>query len=148
MNTSYTNKTILLILTFGLLACESGHKEAKFFELQYKGKNLSLPIDESTSNLSDGLTYFAQGNLLFSLNWIENGFQIYDLDEKRKIADVTFDYEGPNGVLDVMGIFVQSLDSIFLFNQLESQVTLIDSSGKIKSKIKYQTPEKYSPAFV
>ncbi len=109
---------------------------------------MTIPIDNNTSNTSDGLTYFSNPSLLFNLNWGQNSIQIFDLNKNKKIKELKFNYEGPDGVLDIMGIYVHSLDSIFLFNQLISQITLIDTSGIIKNKINYQTPDNYSPAFI
>lgn len=130
------------------IACQGNSKKLKKLTIKLTDKTLTLPLDNRTSNISDGIFYLKSENILFNLNWNENGVQLYDVGKKTKIKSLNFDYEGPNGVLDLMGIYVQSLDSIFLFNQLESQITLIDSSGKIQSKIPYQLPEKYSPAFV
>jgi hypothetical protein len=145
-NLSLSHFLILVLLTF---ACTGKNQVPTDFQLSESGEILRLPLDTATSNISDGLQFFQGENpLLFSLNWMENSIQIYDLTQQRKIKDLKFDYEGPNGVLDIMGIYVHSLDSIFLFNQLVSQITLIDSSGTIKSKITYEVPDQYSPAFI
>ncbi|MHA7131076.1 DUF4221 family protein [Algoriphagus namhaensis] len=133
---------------FGFFSCQSPSEKPISLELQPTDFFLHLSVDDSTSNISDGLTYHAESNLLFSLNWIQNSIQIYDLEEERKVKELRFDYEGPNGVLDIMGIYPHSLDSIFLFNQLESELTLIDTSGQIRGRLAYQSPDQYSPAFV
>jgi hypothetical protein len=137
--------TLILLGTYG---CSSKNQKKSPVELKASGIFLEIPIDDSTANISDGLSFFPEDSLLFNLNWMENAIQIYDLNKKAKIKDLKFDFEGPSGVLDIMGIYVHSLDSIFLFNQLISQITLIDSSGMIKNKINYQTPDNYSPAFI
>jgi len=79
---------------------------------------------------------------------MQNSIQIYDLDSEKKVKELRFDYEGPNGVLDIMGIYPHSLDSIFLFNQLEGVLTMIDTSGQIRSRFAYESPDQYSPAFI
>jgi hypothetical protein len=133
---------------FCIHACTSNPEKPKVLELVKSDKKVTLALDNKTSNISDGLQYFPDSKLLFNLNWMENSIQIYDLTTETKIKELKFDYEGPNGVLDIMGIFVHRLDSIFLFNQLVPQMTMIDTTGRIKSIIHYQAPDKYSPAFI
>ena len=132
-----------------ILACSGKNQIPSSFQLAESGEIIRLPLDTATANISDGLQFFpGETPLLFNLNWMENSIQMYDLIQKKKIKELKFDYEGPNGVLDIMGIYVHNLDSIFLFNQLVGQITLIDTAGTIKSKITYETPEQYSPAFI
>ncbi len=149
MKNSLVSFVLFLLFSIFFISCTPKNPEKLILELIESGEKLTLPLDSSTSNISDGLQFFQGENpLLFSLNWMENSIQIYDLTQKKKIKELKFDYEGPNGVLDIMGIYVHNLDSIFLFNQLVSQITLIDTTGKIKSKITYQAPDQYSPAFI
>lgn len=138
-----------LILALLIFACTGKNQNPPSFQLAESGETIRLPLDMATSNISDGLQFFpGESPLLFNLNWMENSIQIYDLTQKKKIRELKFDYEGPNGVLDIMGIYVHNLDSIFLFNQLVNQLTLIDTAGTIKSKISYEGPDQYSPAFI
>lgn len=139
---------LLAVWLLGFFSCQSPTKKFKPLELRATDRFLNLPVDDSTSNISDGLTYHGESNLLPSLNWIKNSIQLYKIDSEEKINEVIFDYEGPNGVLDIMGIYPHSLGSIFLFNQLESELTVIDSSGQIRGRLAYQSPDQYSPAFV
>lgn len=137
-----------LIFILFIYACTGKNQNSSSFQLAESGEIIRLPLDTTTSNISDGLQFFpGESPLLFNLNWVENSIQIYDLTQKKKIKELKFDYEGPNGVLDIMGIYVHNLDSIFLFNQLVNQLTLIDTAGTIKSKITYVAPDKYGPAF-
>jgi len=138
-----------LIFSLFIFSCTGRDSIPTSYQLTESGEMVRIPLDTATSNLSDGLQFFpGETPLLFNLNWMENSIQIYDLTEKKKIKELKFDYEGPNGVLDIMGIYIHNLDSIFLFNQLVNQLTLIDTSGTIKSKITYEAPDQYSPAFI
>lgn len=138
-----------LIFSLFIFSCTGRDSIPTSYQLTESGEMVRIPLDTATSNVSDGLQFFpGETPLLFNLNWMENSIQIYDLTEKKKIKELKFDYEGPNGVLDIMGIYVHNLDSIFLFNQLVNQLTLIDTSGTIKSKITYEAPDQYSPAFI
>lgn len=149
----HMNKKSLPLFLFGLsliglFSCQSPVKAPNPSELKASDTFLTLPVDDSTSNISDGLTYHVESNLLFSLNWMQNSIQIFALENERKVKELRFDYEGPNGVLDIMGIYPHTLDSIFLFNQLEPELTLIDTSGQIRGRLAYQSPDQYSPAFI
>jgi hypothetical protein len=137
-----------LLIFYAIVGCSSKNEKQIPVELKASGIFLEIPLDDSTANISDGLSFFPEESLLFNLNWTTNGIQIYDLNKKAKIKDLKFDYEGPSGVLDIMGIYVHSLDSIFLFNQLEPEITVIDTSGRIINRINYESPDMYSPAFV
>ena len=147
----YTKKThSLFVFAFAIIciACNPEEQKKPNLELKTSSEVLILPVDESTSNISDGLFYFAKENLLFSQNWKENSIQIYDIEKKKRVKNLKLERDGPNGVLDLMGIHVLSQDSIFLFNQIKSQITLIDTSGQIINSIQYKSPDRYSPAFV
>lgn len=149
MKFQITSSLYFLIFALLIFACTGKNQNPTSFQLAESGEIIRLPLDTATSNISDGLQFFpGESPLLFNLNWMENSIQIYDLTQKKKINELKFDYEGPNGVLDIMGIYVHNLDSIFLFNQLVNQLTLIDTSGTIKGKISYEGPDQYSPAFI
>lgn len=138
---------ISLVFLF-IQSCADPTKHQNYLVIEPTSQSLLLPVNDSTSNVSDGLTYLSMNTLIFNLNWSQNSIQIYELSSGKKVKDLKFDYEGPFGVLDIMGIYPHSVDSIFLFNQLTPQITLIDTSGRIKSKLTYQTPDMYSPAFI
>jgi outer membrane protein assembly factor BamB len=138
-----------LISFVSILSCNPLSEKKRSLNIVKTNKFLELKLDDSTPNISDGMVYFDDLNqFLFNLNWSENSIQIYDVNNKEKTKDLKFNYEGPDGVLDVFGIYVHNLDSVFLFNQLINQFTIIDTSGNIKSKVKYEIPDNYSPAFV
>ncbi len=110
---------------------------------------VNLPLDTLTSNLSDGLQYVSgEKPLLFFLNWANNSLQVFDLEEEKRVKELKFDYEGPNGVMGVSGFYVHNLDSIFLFNQRFGRLYLANFMGEVYSAIRYQSPENYTPAVV
>ncbi|MEP0712309.1 MAG: DUF4221 family protein [Algoriphagus sp.] len=115
-------------------------------ELMPSEEILSFPIDDSTSNVSMGLVYY-DGQLI-NVNWTTNSLQFYNLKTQTKDKEIFFEEEGPNGVGGIFGIYPHNLDSIFLFNQVASVITLTDTSGNIKNRIQYEAPRRYSNAFV
>jgi len=86
--------------------------------------------------------------LIFNINWNTNSLEIYDADKGSLLKQLAFEVDGPNGAGDILGFHVHNPDSIFLFTQLNPVLVLTDTTGKIKSKLRYDVPDLYSPAFV
>ncbi len=78
----YSFKSIRFRINFFLVQLLK--KDSIPLELKESQIQLILPIDDSTSNISDGLTYLPENKLLFNLNWIQNSIQIYDLNSRKK----------------------------------------------------------------
>ncbi|MFC5625265.1 DUF4221 family protein [Algoriphagus winogradskyi] len=119
-------------------------------ELVSDGQLVSLPIDSQTSNVSAGLVPFQDENnlWLFNVNHTNNEIQLYDLESKKMEKRMVFDVEGSEGVGFIQGIHVESLDSIFLFDFPSKNLHLVDTSGAVLFKIKYEPPVGHSPAFI
>lgn len=146
--------TVILPLAAALLlmqSCGSGPENITTpQELVSDGQLVSLQIDSQTSNVSDGLFPYQDenGSWLFNLNMSNNEIQLYNLDSGRMHKRIVFDLEGPDGVGFVQGFYVQSMDSIFLFGYPGGELHLSDTSAKVISKITYEPPAEYSPAFI
>lgn len=142
-------KIWLPIIILFLLDCsnDSEKKEIKF-EL-VKGI-LTFAISEQTSNISNGLQgySFDKKDYLFSINWLNNGLQLYDVGKEELIKEIRFHEQGPNGVGKIFGFYVHNFDSIFLFTQRNSEIILTDTSGIIKNKISYDPQVGFTNAFV
>lgn len=110
------------------------------------GEKYSVPIDENTSNVSMGLQY-SQG-FLFNSNWGKNEIQMYDIESGSLKKSLVYEIEGDQGVGQLFGFHVHTLDSIFLFSQFDAVLVLTDTSGLVKNRIRYTQPDLYSPAFV
>ncbi len=139
-----------VILLFSMIcligACEESAEIAKNYELQASGEFIKLPVDETTPNVSMGLTTYE--HYLLNVNMRNNSLQLYDLEQSQLIKKIKFEMEGPDGVGDILGTYFHNLDSIFLFSQVLPQIVLTDTSGKVKQVIKYTQPDEYATAFV
>jgi hypothetical protein len=145
-------KARYLFIFVGLLfSCQNEKsKETQSLQLVPSGTFLKFDLDDSTANISTGLQYF-QGDqeYLFNANWETNSLQSYSLKDGKMVKNLVFDREGPNGVGDVFGFHVQSMDSIFLFNPpFTKRLNLVNSEGKILQRIDYQIPDGGGSAFV
>jgi hypothetical protein len=90
---------------------------------------------------------YSQG-YLFNVNWKTSEIQVYDVESGLLVKSLIYDKEGDQGVGQLFGFHVHTLDSIFLFSQVEPVIVLTDTSGLVKHKIRYSQPDLYSSAFI
>lgn len=152
MSKLYFPSLCFLFLT-GLFACGTNKTDSdsvlKTWELLPSGEKIQIELDSSTSNVSVAMEYFDGGEspLFFNVNWEKNSLQIYDVKAGKLKKELIYEPEGPNGVR--VGFFhVHNLDSIFIFPEWSKEMVLIDSSGEIKNRIKYELPESVSALFL
>ncbi|MGW8122211.1 DUF4221 family protein [Roseivirga echinicomitans] len=55
---------------------------------------------------------------------------------------------GERGVGSIRAVFVQNLDSIFIFPTVEERIFVIDTAGIKFTKLDYNVPEGYNPALI
>ncbi len=140
---------ILLMLILLCLSCgvNNNYEQVK---IEVEKGALDLKISENSPNISHGLQgyHFGDNDYLFSINWLSNSLQLYDLHSKELVKETNFSEEGPSGVGKVFGFYVLGFDSIFLFTQRGSEIILTDTSGIIKNRVTYYPPDFLSNAFV
>ncbi|WP_215225121.1 DUF4221 family protein [Echinicola shivajiensis] len=152
----FSNRLFVLIVLLNFFSgCkgdaqkENANPEQREISLIKQESTISLPLDAETPNLSMGLAYYpSEPPMLFNLNPKTNSLQIFDLEEKVLYKTLTFEKEGQKGVGRVFGFHVHNLDSIFLFPQNKGEIYLTDTSGMLKSKVKYDVPLYHTAAFV
>ncbi|MGK0487528.1 MAG: hypothetical protein ACJAXB_000704 [Candidatus Endobugula sp.] len=110
---------------------------------------LEIPIDSVTSNISPYLYSYLDKNtgendLLFSLNTFNNFLEIYSTKKATLLKTLTFEREGPEGVGNLNGVFVQNLDSIFLFNSDGASYCMINIQNDALIKHRFKEPLGYS----
>lgn len=114
-------------------------------------KTVKLRVDKETSNISANLFYFggeteANTNLLFSLNTYLNELQIFDLNHDTLIKKIPLEMNGERGVGPIGAVFIQSLDSVFIFPTSDQRLFVIDTAGSKFKKLDYKIPEGYNAA--
>ncbi|WP_268032976.1 DUF4221 family protein [Algoriphagus sp. PAP.12] len=144
---------LCFLFLIGLFACESektdSNSAVKTWELAPSGEKIEIELDSTTANVSVVMEYYDDGEspLFFNVNWDKNSLQIYDVKDHKLEKELLFEQEGPNGVR-VGFVHIHNLDSIFLFPEWSKEMVLIDSSGEIKNRIKYELPETVSAVFL
>jgi hypothetical protein len=138
--------TLIPLIILGMISCKSSSEKLEKLNLTPSGETLIFPLDSATSNISTGLVKFE--DYFVNVNWKKNSLQFYKLTTQKLEREVYFEYEGPQGVGSLFGIHINSLDSIFLFPQIGTLVTLTDTTGQILNRIPYENPIGYANAFV
>ncbi|OEK04818.1 DUF4221 family protein [Roseivirga misakiensis] len=142
---------LFLTLFIGLLGCGSSDT-SNSLSLKPVNGLVTFQLDQSTSNVSDGLQYFFDEKtgqeLLFSLNTIKNEIQVFDFERNELIKRLAFDVEGPRGVGSIGAFYVHGLDSLLLFPNSGGKLFLVSSIDESLNSIEYQVPEGYGSAEV
>jgi hypothetical protein len=97
---------------------------------------LEIPIDSTTVNFSSYPLYFANDTCEYyiSANELLNSIDVFDLRKKQLAKRTIFPPDGPDGIHSVRRMFIQSLDSIYIFSDTDRKILLIDFNGKILAR--------------
>jgi hypothetical protein len=149
-----TNSKSIVLTLFVICAsfgCVSNYKEklSPQFELLVAEEILEIPIDSATSNISPYLYSYLDKNtgendLHFSVNMFNNSLEIYSTKKASLLKTLTFEREGSEGVGNLNGVFVQNLDSIFLFNSDGASYFMINIQNGDLIKHGFKEPLGYS----
>ena len=74
-------------------------------------------------------------------NQDQNEILFYDMNSRKLEFKVKPAYEGPNGVGQVLGYYVHTIDSIFLTISGTNEIVLVNRNAEIKDKINYERAE-------
>ncbi|WP_323758606.1 DUF4221 family protein [Roseivirga sp.] len=116
-----------------VFSCQSGTENQRTY-----GTTLSL--DDSISIELDSLTSFEfinvyyhendSGEFLIHVNFLINGFNVYDLNSSRLLSQVSWPKSGPFSMSQINGLTVVNLDSIFLYTRGDlRKIVLTDYKG-------------------
>ncbi len=143
------NSFVLISVLFFWACGEGNNEKSKTFLLESIDQ-IALEIDETTPNFSMGLQYFldSKNEWVFNINWNTNSLQMYDLSEGTLMKTIPFEKEGDQGVGELMAFHVHALDSIFLFPFQGASFSLVDGSGNLIKRFKYNLPENHTAGFV
>ncbi|EAZ81344.1 DUF4221 domain-containing protein [Algoriphagus machipongonensis] len=137
-------KNPFLLLLFGhiflLISCggQKDKKEITYF-LEASGELLEFELDSLSPNQSNGIQFFDP--FLFSLDMKTSTIHMYDKRSGKLNKSLQFEEDGPNGISDIFGFKVQSLDSIYLFSLGKRLVAQTDTSAQIINKTSFELPE-------
>ncbi|MBN3583912.1 DUF4221 family protein [Algoriphagus aestuarii] len=128
-----------------LISCDK-QKNEPTYNLEPSGKFLKFELDTISSNQSNGFQFLDP--YLFSLDLNSNKVQIFDVYSGKTVKNLQFEREGPDGVSDIFGFQVQSLDSIYLLSIGSKTVFLTDTTAQIVHKTNFELPESVYNLFL
>jgi hypothetical protein len=97
---------------------------------------IEIPVDSVSLNYSIYPVYFVNdtAELYVDGNDYVNGIDFYDLDKRRRIKRIVFPREGTDGVKFAKKMYVQSLDSVYIYSDDDKLLTLVDYDGHVKKR--------------
>lgn len=81
------------------------------------------------------LTDTAGIRVLTILNKYNNSIYFFDYSTSKYLKKISYQKEGPNGVLGIAGYYIKNMDSIYVYNRPLVELDLVDSAGCVKNKI-------------
>jgi hypothetical protein len=98
---------------------------------------INIRIDSLTNNFNPTYQFSELGTLkiLSVYNPRVHRIEIYDTHEQNLLSLIRLNTEGPDGIPELSGLYIHTLDSIFLFTLEMNFIFLIDSSGSIIDRV-------------
>jgi hypothetical protein len=99
---------------------------------------LDIPLDSSQSPETYNWKCYSETgkDFLFYFNHSQHEILVFDMDQERLKSKISLTKEGPNGIRQIAGFTVLTLDSI-LIAPYDCKFYLVDSSGTINKTINY-----------
>lgn len=144
-----------MFLTLGLMvSCKTDKTTAVYdYDLKATGKIKSFELDADVRYNAFYLYTFtdnSQREYLSFLNYRGNQILFYDLSTGNLEKKVNLYAEGPNGIVQASGYFVQDWDNLYISSYAYEGLIKVDTTGRIIQKIPYGTTDegyKVLPAY-
>ena len=104
---------------------------------------IDVSLDDECLNsytLHDSFVY-NNDDYLLTYNYITRNFDVFNISKKTISYHIVLMPEGPNGILNPTGVYVHSIDSIWVSTE-DRNISLIDSTGIVKERIKIPVSEE------
>lgn len=134
-------RTVLCcILGWTLLSCVNQNDKEKeqnsYAEIRYSIISIdtvSIEIDSLTSNFAPTYqyTHINQYKFFSIYNTGEHKIQIYDVGSLKNFKNINLRKEGPGTIPELLGFYIHSFDSVFLFSYDNNKVFLVDTAGTV-----------------
>ncbi|HRK53792.1 MAG TPA: DUF4221 family protein [Cyclobacteriaceae bacterium] len=114
-------------------------------------------LDSTSNSITSSVQVFPIDSPAFMIfhHTYSSNIAIYDMQTGSQVSEITLKKEGPDGVGNgIRGMYFHNFDSIFLLSLMEQRLYLIDSAGKLKSKMNIGDDHYYAqlgtifPAFL
>lgn len=133
---------LFIILTFSLFACENDIRPKEYIIAQTKEINFKIPPTILGSSKWCAPLSINGNSYLFKYHYMEHKIELWNMDEKSIVEEISLEREGPNAINDIISFYPHRLDSIFLMSF--SDIYLINMEGEVLEKIFINNSEKSS----
>lgn len=108
---------LIILIVIGLYSCEEPIAESSI--IKYSVENLEIPISSNQLNSYQTQSSYKQnGNsILIGYNDKRHSLDFFNLDQGEVIASKKLEYDGPDGIGKIESLYIQSSDSIFVYEQ-------------------------------
>lgn len=122
------------------------HREAQVQLTLASRGILEISVDSLAMNYSLYPLYHENDTteLYIDGNDFVNGIDFYDLNKKKRIHQTLFIKNEKTGVQSAKKLYVQSLDSIYIYSEEDHQIVLTNYSGKIIHRYTFTPPDSRS----
>ncbi|MDR0572692.1 MAG: DUF4221 domain-containing protein [Tannerella sp.] len=135
----------ITIFTFLLMSCrnytidiknEQAGKLSATYQLVIHGEK-KIPLDNETAPNPPYMQIYTDAfgiQILSFLNPYRNTIYLYNYAEGTFIRSISYEREGPNGILHPAGYYIKNMDSIYVYNMMMPELVLTDSASRVKQR--------------
>jgi hypothetical protein len=147
-------KFYCIVLSLFLLSCthvkeiknKNKGKLTATCQLVMNGEKKFL-LDDNTATRPPYIQMFNDSSgvrMLTLLNPYNNSIYFYDYTQTRYTGSVSYEKEGPNGILGINGYYIRNMDSIYIYNRPLIEVVLTNRSGYVKKKFQLWSSDDFN----
>jgi hypothetical protein len=145
MKTNIFISQIIVIVFLSLISCNN-NKEVSY-KLRISNPIIKLSLDKTTKISTPPSCLYKDTNgteYITFQNSINNEIEFYNISSQKLEFKIKPEVEGQNGVGFFSGYYIQNLDSIFITNGDNEEISLIDRNVIVKNKFDYhETKDKH-----
>lgn len=124
-----------VLFVFGVCSCSKDTASSTFFgnddnvTLLLSG-NIKIKIDNQTSYKSIMMSVWNDSILTYE-NRQKNCIQFYHINKQSYISKLCFDVKGPDGTGNIVGHYIQNMDSIYINGDHTREIVLVNQDKKV-----------------
>lgn len=140
------NKIVYVILIFTLFSCIDSVKkiENKKFGRHKAAYQLVISSEKKfiiDDNLATRPPYIqilsdpSSGTKLLTVLNKKNSIYFFNYTTSNYLKKISYQKEGPDGILQIIGYYIKNMDSIYVFNRPLIEIALTDTAGHVSNRI-------------
>lgn len=136
--------TIFFFITIALFSCKE-YSQKRIIE----SEELIVPLEKRINPTTMYMQAFSDNNeeFLAYLNSFENSIEIFNLSIREHVSTIELEFDGSDGVGEVRGFHIISLDSILITSKSYQSFFLVNSKSELVDKFHYGNHPKITGPF-